>query len=151
MTLNARGLTDRIVSHAAATGRFESVNRHEPKSSPGSGITASVWFSDLMGVSSSGLASTSALVVFNVRIQQNMLTEPQDDIDPDMLDALDTLIDAYSGDFELGGNVRCVDLLGMTGTRLRAQGGYFEHDRKMFRAILITLPLVVNDVWVQAP
>lgn len=152
MTLDAATLTDRIVSHAAGTGHFDQVNSHEPKNAPGNGLSCAVWFQRVEGIpAGSGLASTSALVVFNVRIQTNMLAEPQDRIDETVLAALDDLIDAYSGDFTLGGNVRAVDLLGMSGTRLSAEAGYVNQDGTLYRAVVVTLPLIVNDVWSQAP
>ncbi len=147
MSLNALALTNAIASHAAASGYFDRVNTHEPKNAPGNGLSCAIWFARVAGAQSSGLNATSALVVFNVQIRQNMLVEPQDQIDGDMLAALDALIGAYAGDFELGGNVRCVDLRGMTGTALEAEAGYVNQDGKLYRAINITLPLVVNDVW----
>jgi hypothetical protein len=56
---------------------------------------------------------------------------------------------AYSGDFELGGNVRNVDLLGQASEGLTAQAGYLEQDGKLYRVMTINLPLIVNDVWNQ--
>jgi hypothetical protein len=44
-----------------------------------------------------------------------------------------------------------VDLLGQFGTPLSAQAGYVNQDGRLFRIMTITLPLVVNDVWGQAP
>ena len=56
---------------------------------------------------------------------------------------------ASSGDLDLGEEVRCVDLLGQTGRALSAQAGYLEQDSKLFRVVVITLPLIVNDLWDQ--
>jgi hypothetical protein len=58
---------------------------------------------------------------------------------------------AYNGDFTLGGLVECVDLLGMTGQRLEARAGYLEQDRKIYRVMTITLPVIVAEAWEQAP
>jgi hypothetical protein len=78
-----------------------------------------------------------------------MTREPQDDIDTDILNATDLLMNEYSGDFELGGNVREVDLLGEFGDSLSSQAGYVTIGGTMFRVMTITLPVIVNDAWNQ--
>jgi hypothetical protein len=99
----------------------------------------------------SGLSATSALLVFNVRLFTKMLQYPQDAIDPKMIKAVDTLMDKYSGDFTLGGQVRNVDLLGESGFMLEAQAGYINQDNTLFRVMTLTVPLIVNDAWTQSP
>jgi hypothetical protein len=88
-------------------------------------------------------------VEFTLRMFSNMLQEPQDAIDPEMLRSVDVLMGAYSSDFDLGGTVRNVDLLGAHGVGLSAVAGYLSVDNKMFRVVDVTLPLIVNDVWEQ--
>ncbi len=98
----------------------------------------------------SGLAATQARVEFTVRIYSNMTQEPQDGIDPELLSATDALLNAYSGDFQLGAAVMAVDLLGAYGAPLAAQSGYVTVDQTMFRVMDITLPMVIADAWTQA-
>lgn len=152
MPLDSKALSDAMQSHALSTGLFESVNGHEPKSAPGTGLTAAVW-SQRIGPAprTSGLKATSGLVTFYLRIFQSMLMKPEDSIDPTVLDAVDSLFSAYSGDFSLGGLVRHVDLLGSSGTALSGEAGYLEQDGKRFRVMTITVPLIVNDLWTQEP
>jgi hypothetical protein len=141
---------DGVVSHALALGRFDRVNGHEPKSAPPSGLTAAVWVDRIAPVPAmSGMASTTGVLVLNARIYTTMLSEPQDAIDPAVLAAVVDLMGAYSGDFDLGGSVRNVDLLGQSGFALSAQAGYLNQDNKIFRVMTITLPLIVNDLWDQ--
>ena len=148
--MNLTGILDSIVSHALASGHFERVNGHEPKSAPGNGLTAAVWAQDIGPVpAGSGLQATSGLLVFNVRLYTPMISEPQDAIDPALMAAVHALFTAYSGDFDLGGNVRCIDLLGQAGTPLSARAGYLEQDKKIYRVFTITLPVIVNDAWEQ--
>ena len=151
MSVDAVSIMDDLQSHAMTLGIFERVNLHEPKNSPGSGLSCAIW-ADFIGPvpSSSGLAATSALLVFNIRIYSNMLAEPQDFIDPEVIKAVDLLMEAYSGDFELGGDVAWIDLLGQSGRVMQAQAGYITQDSKAFRVMTITLPVVLNDSWVQA-
>jgi hypothetical protein len=82
-----------------------------------------------------------------VRIYASAVSEPPDAIDPDMLAAVDDLCAAYTGDFELGGLVRHVDLLGINGTPLDVRAGYLRQDGIEFRVMTIALPVVVNDLW----
>lgn len=150
--MNVTAILDGVVSHAMSTGLFERVNLHEPKNAPGNGLSCSVWLDEVSPAQNqSGLSMTTALVVLNVRIYSSMVAEPQDSIDPGLLSATDVLLTAYSGDFELGGNVKCIDLLGSAGTTLKARAGYLEQDRKMFRVMEIVLPVIVNDAWAQSP
>jgi len=144
-------ILDKVVSHAMATGLFDRVNTYEPKSAPGSGLTAAIWVERIAPQpGGSGLASTTGRLELSVRLYTNMLQDPQEAIDPNLLSATDTLFTAYSGDFSLDGAVRNVDLLGMNGIGLSARAGYIRQDSALFRVMDISLPLVINDLWTQA-
>ncbi len=153
MTLNTAVLVGAVEDHAKRSGLFQAVNGHEPQAAPSRvGLSAAVW-ADYVGpaVGGSGLASTSALVRLSVRVYTSALSEPQDAIDPAVLDAVDALCGAYSGDFTLGGVVRSVDLLGHYGQPLSAQAGWLTQDGKPYRVVTITLPVIINDLWTQEP
>lgn len=149
--MNIAGITDALISHAAATGYFERLNGHEPKNrnAVGPGLTASIWLQALAPVKASGLASTSGRLEYTLRIYTPMTAEPQDGIDPAVLAAADAMFAAYSGDFTLGGLVRFVDLLGAHGTPLSAQAGYLDLSGVMYRVFDLTVPLIINDLWNQ--
>jgi hypothetical protein len=151
VSLGTKAILAAVISHAKASGKFERTLTHEPKSAPGNGLTLAAWVQNLRPITSSGLASTSARLELSVRVYTNMLREPQDAIDTALLDTVDALMAAYSGDFELGGLIRNVDLLGEHGDPLSADAGYLEQDNKLYRVMVITLPLIVNDLWSQAP
>lgn len=148
--LNTRTLLDGVVSNAMQLGLFDKVNLHEPKRKPGAGMTVSIWADHIQPMPQfSGLNQSSALVVFMFRIYQNMLMEPQDLIDTVMVEATDTVIAQYSGEFTLNGAVREIDLLGESGTPLSAQAGYLNVDGVIYRIMDITIPLIINDAWTQ--
>ena len=152
MSLNVIGLLAAIESHALSLGRFDRVNTHEPKNAPGSGLTCAIWADRIEPArGASGLAATTSRVTFNIRVYTSMLQEPQDAIDPAVMEAVDALMAAYSGDFELGGQARNVDLLGQTGTPMQAQAGYLTIGSTMYRVVTVTLPVLVNDLWEQVP
>jgi hypothetical protein len=152
MALDTGGILSAVISHAAGLGVFERVNTHQPANAPGSGLSCAVTVAEVVPVAAgSGLDATTGRIVFNVMIFAPVPQEPADDIEPLIVGAVDGLFAAYSGDFELGEEVRNVDLLGAHGTPLSAQTGYVTIDAQTYRVAIITLPLVVNDLWSQAP
>lgn len=151
MAFDPLPILNAITSHALASGYFERVNGAEPANAPGNGLTAAVWADSVSPIApASGLAATSARIAFMVRVYASMLQDPPDAIDPNILDATSALLVAYSGDFELGGNVRNVDLLGAHGPGLTGQAGYITQDGQLFRVMTITIPVIVSDVFTQA-
>lgn len=152
MALNLLPITQALQSHALASGWFDRVDGHEPKNAPGKGLSAAVWLQKLDAVPArSGLAVSSARVEMSIRVSTPMLTDPEDAIDPELLSAVDALLTAYSSDFQLGGLITAVDLLGAYGTPLGARAGYLTQDQTPYRVMTITLPLILDDQWTQAP
>jgi hypothetical protein len=153
MTFDANAVTAlvaSVTSHAQALGIFESVNAHEPKSAPGSGLRYAVWAQEIMPLGrASGLSMTSGRVTLQGRIYGNMLQKPEDDVDPQILTAATILIGAYTGDFDFGDTVQMVDLLGAYGVSLNAQAGYITINSSMYRVMTITVPVIINDMWDQ--
>lgn len=148
MGLVLQDVLDHVVSHAMTTGHFDRVNSHEPKSAPGNGLYCSVWV-DNVRMATSGLDVVSATVVFKVRVGSNMIAEPQDGIDPQIMNAVDALMTNYIGDFTFDGTVRSIDVFGSEGEGLSVDAGYVEQDKKMFRIMDITLPVTINDLWTE--
>jgi hypothetical protein len=151
VALNSGRIIAAAISHVQATGRFITVNGHEPESAPaGSGLTAAVWVENLaLFAATSGLAVTSARVELSIRLFAPLRVDTPDAIDPALLDALDVLLASFNADFTLDGLVESVDLLGRTGTPLGARAGYVQQDQQVLRVMTITLPLIVDDVWEQ--
>jgi len=153
MAIQSQDLIDRIASHAMTLGVFDRVNQHEPKNKPGRGLTCAIWIDRIEPARGrSGLAATDARVTFNVRVYTNMLQNPQDAIDPQVMNAVDLLFEAYSGDFQLGDDTRWIDLLGATqGHELMSQSGYINIDNVVMRVMTLTVPVIVENAWTQAP
>ena len=150
MSLAVSSIYAQVVSHAKRLGVFNQVLTHEPKAAPGQGLTCSIWLSSLEPVAEvSGLAVTSLRLELSVRIYENFKSQPEDAIDPRLLDAVAKLMETYTGDFQLGDTVMDVDLLGAHGTALRAEGGYLNQDGTLYRIVVMTLPIIVSDVFTQ--
>jgi hypothetical protein len=151
MAFSAQALLDTIQSHALTLGLFEQVNTHEPKAAPANGPWCSIWVQSIAPLGgASGLAITSGRVELRARIGTKMLAKPEDAIDPNILSAVSVLIGEYSGAFTLGGTARNIDLLGQYGTPLSAVAGYVTIDGSMYRVMDVTIPVIINDLWVQS-
>lgn len=152
MALNISSILGKAISHASASGYFEQVNGHEPINTPTmGGLTAAVWVDRVIPVRSSGLTSTSALLVLMVRLFTVADRDPIDAIDPEMVAAVDGLCTAYIGDFELDGLVRQVDVRGIHGQSLDVRAGYLQQDGAKYRVMDISVPCIVNDLWEETP
>lgn len=150
MGLNTKAVFDELESLCLATGLFQKVNTHEPKRAPDGDLTAAIWVQSIQPwAAASGLAVTSALVTFNIRLYTNMLQEPPQAIDPTLMVATDTVMTDLTGKFTLGSDVGAVDLLGMAGATLNATGGYLDIDGTLFRVMDINVPCVIFDAWTQ--
>lgn len=139
---------DALVSHALTLGVFDKVELSEPTTAPGYGLLGALWPASIRPAES-GLASTSVLLVFTFRIYKDFKTAPAESIDRNIVEAVDLLLEAYSGDFTLGGLARNIDLMGRYGPALSAQATYLTQDNKIYRVMDITVPVVLNDVWEQ--
>lgn len=150
MTLSVNPLMDALVDVCLTLGRFESVNKHEPKGNLSGGKIAAMWVQSIIPLKGEGgLDSTTVRAEFTLRIYGNMLQEPQDEIDPEISDAAELVMSTLSGDFNLGGLAREVDLLGAYGTPLSARAGYIVLSQKLYRVMDVTVPIIVDNVWTQ--
>lgn len=153
MSIDSRGLMNALTTFAAESGLFEKVFGHEPKAAPpATGLSCGVWINEGPRVIlSSGLNTGSVRIEFMMRVFRSMLTEPQDNIDPDVLNATDALFSAIAGEFQLGvSGTRYVDVLGSEGEGLRAIPGYLEQDTRKFRVMEIFVPVIINDAYTYA-
>lgn len=148
--MNVSELFAGVVDHAKRSGLFPGgVNTHEPKSKP-EPLSASVWIQRIdPDRRHSGLAATSTRVEFALRVYTPMLSNDPDAIDPAVVTAVDTLMAAYTADFQLGGEALDIDLLGHSGQPMAAVAGYLDVGGTMYRVMTITVPIIVADAWAQ--
>lgn len=141
------------MSHAQSLGLFGNVLGHEPVSAPGSGLTCAVWVSRVAPVpAGSGVAAGTGRLELMGRVFMPADTEPADDVDIAVTGAVDALLTALFADFTLGDTIRNVDLLGAHGTPLSAGFGYTSFaGGTTYRVATLTIPLIINDLWTEAP
>ena len=152
MAFDFQGLLDAVASYALQTGEFENVITHEPKSPPGNGVNCSIWITEAAPLAAaSGLSAVSGLITVALRPQMPFLQEPADTIDPLIMRAVGALMTKFAGGFTLGSIVRNVDLLGQHSPGQRATAGYINQNGTVYRVMDVSLPLVVNDLFPEAP
>lgn len=149
MALDLAATTNAIRTAASKTA-LDAILMHEPKAAPNSGITLACWFQRLIpSQRNSGIDVTSVAAVWSLRLHKNMLSEPQDEIDADLLLAAGNLYAALHADLDLGATVESIDVLGIEGTRMVMDAGYVDIGNTKYRCMTITLPVILADVWTQ--
>lgn len=152
MAYDFQALINAVASYAGTTGEFETVNTHEPKAKPGSGVTCSIWVDEIAPLAAaSGLDAVSGLITLTMRPQMPFLQQPADQIDPLIMRAVAALMALFAGGFTMGDLVRNVDLLGQHSQGLRAKAGYVNQDGTIYRIMDVSVPMVVNDLFPEAP
>jgi len=140
---------DAVLSMAGRSGLFRAVVNHEPKAAPSTEqglLTFSLVAGPLVPSTTSGLATVTYRWQLIGRVYTGMLTEPQDVIDPALMNAAGQLMSLLAGEFTLGGLVRQVDLFGAYGEPLTCAPGYIGIDSKLFRTADLLIPLIIDDV-----
>ena len=154
MSVNTAGLLTGLQTMGQSSGQFEQVMLHEPKSAPSAGgLTLCFWLDRIVPFAEgSGLAAVSMSAVVNARIYLKFLSEPEDAIDTAIATAADSLMAQLCGGFTLGGLVRNVDIFGESFDRgLELEYGYLTQDGTVFRVAELVIPMILNDVYVEAP
>jgi hypothetical protein len=144
-------LYDQLVSHAEQLGVFDAgVNPAEPWSTPGDGVWCALTAPSISPVAAaSGLAATTVRLEFKAICGASALMRPVGRADKVVFGAAAALLNAYTGAFTLGGNVRNVDLLGAHGAPLSGAPAWMTIGEHQFRVYEITLPLIDSDVFAQ--
>lgn len=154
MTLDLATFVSGVSSHAQASGYLVAVYPYELTAAPtDDGVVAGVWLSELgPAPTRSGLAATTARVVLTVQLYRRAEQARPELVDLDLTSATDALMRAYSGDLDLSDYSITgieIDLLGAYGDPLKAQARYIAFADALTKVHVITLPLIVTDLWNQ--
>jgi hypothetical protein len=144
-----------VLSQAQASGNFDASTDHDSLNPPGQGASASLIVQSLEPIGrASGLASTSGRLEFVLRIEMPREAQPSGQSEKTLICAVVAFMAACTAGFELPavpeGIVRCIDLLGMYGEPLKAVFGWFDHSEGRYRGAEITVPIILNDIFVQS-
>lgn len=149
--MNVKAIFGRVASAALRTGRFARVQTHETKTSPGAELVMDIFLTGLRGINASSLAATSVRMELTGRIYKPFLSDPQDDIDAEVTDAGIAVFTELAADFELGGEVRNIDIRGAYGSPLDLRAGYITIGSTVHRTADLIIPMIINDVLPEVP
>jgi hypothetical protein len=157
VSFDPTAIVDVLTDHALRTGRFASFNGGEPEAPPAADLTGAAWVEYLGPVpQTSSLHATTGLLIMNVRLYRSLQSDPAGAIDPEVTSATYLLMGAYSANFSLniidddGRPAAWIDLLGQTRSRLEAQAGYLKQSDVTYRAMTLSVPIVLPNLWPQA-
>jgi hypothetical protein len=139
---DAEALFSAIRSKAKQLAIFTATIGHDPENAPPPGVSCSIALGPVKPVLSSGLGAVSGQVTLMVHVWDFASKRPLDKVDPEVLAATCSLMGAFAGGFTLGGTVREIDLFAMTATP-----GYVDFADKEYRAMVISLPVIINDMF----
>ncbi len=143
-------IANQLYSKISTLGYFANVDMHEPKSAPTGDLTVGVFVQQMVPVpAASSLVSTAFRIEYIARIFKPFKAAPEGLIDINIGMAAAAIIGAFSGDFDLTGTVRNVELLGATGAALGGRAGYQTIDGTSYRTMDITVPVIVSDAFTQ--
>lgn len=139
-----------LASYLGQLGAFERILLHEPKTAVTSDLSAAIWFQTISPIAElSSLSKTSMRVELVIRLFQNMLSEPQDMIDPEIARVVNLIFNAFHGGFTLDGLITQIDVLPTFGPPLRSESGYIQQDKQLQRAVSIYVPCIIANAFNQ--
>jgi hypothetical protein len=140
---------DEVITQGKASGLFDRVNQHEPKSPPGTGLTFACWTQSILPIPlRSGLNVTSARLHIQGRIYMPFISDMPDLIDPQATKAASYILAQFTANFQVATSM-WVDLQGAHGITLGARAGYLSLSGKMFRILDLDFPFIAEDVYAQ--
>lgn len=154
-TGGTKATIEALASKAHTLGVFGTVRGSEPKVGPAdNSLVCAFWVANLRPIPQmSGLAETTWRLEVTARIYDSNAFSPVSDFeigDSKITDAAVDLLESYTRNFTLDGQVSQVDLLGAYGTPLQVTFGYINQDGKLYRNADVTIPLVMSEEWDQA-
>lgn len=156
MAIDSVVLQNWLIGHATATAEIATpVLAYEPKSkidysAAGGKPVAAGWLGPLRHAPGhGGLDSTSARVTWTLRLHLNAFTPDQASVERTMLTAVDALFRAYFGDLRPATGIE-FDPKGIYGEAITGDPGFLDIDKQLSRVYVITLGVVVADLWGEA-
>lgn len=150
--LNTAAVLSALVSHGQSLGVFDAVYPGEPKAKPTEkGLHLTIFYDRWLPSTRPGLAVTSVVEVWNLRVGLPMLAQPVGEVERQVLTGMDRMMESLNSDFTLGGLIAGIDIMGMSGIGMSGRAGYLNHDGTLFRVINNEVPLLLDDVWEQTP
>lgn len=131
-----------VLSHLSTQGSIKRAQVGEPKSPPIDVLTACIIMD---GIRTPTTVLDARVLVYDVtvRLYRNFLDDGTR-TEQEMARAVGEVMEAFAGDFTLGGNARAVDIGGMYGRGVEATWGHVDMSGTIFRVADITVPIIID-------
>lgn len=141
---------DALTDHAERLGVFDIVMEGDPVGLPGDQMVLS-WNADSGRPerTMSGLAATSILLTVIGRTFISNKVSPMAGLERKLLVVVDTVMESFHAQIQLGETDMHVDVLGQSGVDLRWQAGFVPVDDELYRVVDITIPVIITDMYAQ--
>lgn len=147
MSLDTKAILAKLATIGKQSGLFVKVDKQEPRGQPPNGVTLWLLSGPMRPITSSGMNNVSLRWQIDGRVYLPLNYQPAEDIDPVITAAAAKYLEALCGQFTLGGLVRCIDVFGSDGEPLSATPAYVEQNDKIYRAVTLEIPLLINQQW----
>ena len=129
-------------SHLLERGAITRAVIGEPKQPPLDELTAAVFMS---GIRTVDMALDRPVRVYDVvvRLYRNFMDDGQE-TESELGRVVGAVMEAFEGDFTLGGNVRNVDIGGEYGDPMSAEWVHLDFSGTIYRAADVSVPLIVD-------
>ena len=135
---------DAVQTHLDGSGLFFETHIGQPTSAVGEGPIAAI-FGDTVSVVDTTLNSTIEQHVLTIRLYQGTHIGAVETLEKDGWSLVSQVMDLFYGDFQLGANIRNVDVAGEYGTSLSASRDEEAIETTPYYVADIVLPLIVNS------
>lgn len=137
-----------IQSYLAASGYLKAGSQvghpREPVPAQGNQLYGTV-FMRSASVAALTLSGTIEVHIANIRIFRNFLTQPVENIQFELAEAVSRISEDLIGEYDLGASIRNIDVGGQYGQGLQAEWGTLDLGGNMYDIVDITVPLIVDD------
>lgn len=140
-----------LATHIKALGGIERIQEHDPTNAPGKGITACLVAATGDTGPPTGLDRSALRLVWTVRFLMPP-GAPLGGVDPKLMGKAGGLVGRLAADLTLGGLVRAITLRGEGGSpRVEWRFGWVEIGGTLYRLLDVNVPLIINDLFPEAP
>lgn len=142
MALNPYAIMHVVLSHLKAQGKLTHVRIGLPKQPPTGELTVAIVMD---GIRTPELVLDARVLVYDlmVHVFRSFLDDGAQ-TELEVARVVGEITEAFAGDFTLGGNVRNIDFAGQYGRSVEVNWDYLAFGDVQFRAVAISLPLIVD-------
>lgn len=135
---------DQVHTYLAGLAYFNHVQIGEPMDEPAGELAAAI-FVESVDIPGTVLNAVIELHIITIRLYMDRLKHDSAHMEKTLAKAVAYTMKQFTGDIDVGANIRATDLAGMYGTSMTAQYGQITVKSNLYRSVDITVPLIVDS------